>query len=73
LLFVSALRALDERGRLAFDPARTAGEARRALRDRDFDDLAREGTSAIFAADAATAERFARMNAAYVRLLGDPG
>lgn len=72
-LFASALRALDERERLPFDPARTAGEARRLVREPAFDDLARDGTFALFGRGGADAGRFARMHDAYLRLLGAPG
>ncbi len=61
----AALRALDERGRLRFDPARTPGEARRLLHDAAFDAFEREATTALFAAGAATRERFARLRATY--------
>jgi hypothetical protein len=72
LLFGAALRALDERGRLPFAPARTAGEARRAVRDRTFDEFAREATLALFARDGATGPRFERMRAAYAGFFGLP-
>ncbi len=66
-----ALHALDERGRLRFDPARTPGEARRLLRDAAFDAFEREATTALFGAGAATPERFARMRAAYAATFGE--
>ena len=66
-LFTAALHRLDEGGRLAYDPARTAGEARRAVNDPAFDALAREGSIALFDARGATAERFGRMRDMYAR------
>jgi hypothetical protein len=71
-LFASALRAFDERGRLPFDPARTAGEARRLVREPAFDELARDGTFALFGRGGADAGRYARMHDAYLRLFGTP-
>jgi hypothetical protein len=68
----AALHALDERGRLRFDPARTPGEARRLLHDAAFDAFEREATTALFAAGAATPERFARLRATYAAAFGDP-
>jgi hypothetical protein len=68
----AALRALDERGRLRFDPARTPGEARRVLHDPTFDAFEREATTALFAAGAATPERYARLRAAYAGAFGEP-
>lgn len=67
-LFVAAMRALDERGRLPYDAARTAGEARRAIADPAFDVLAREGSVALFDDRGATRERYARMSDAYAHL-----
>jgi hypothetical protein len=66
----AALLALDESGRLRFDTARTAGEARRLLHDPGFDIFEREATSALFAAGAATPERFARLSDAYAQTFG---
>jgi hypothetical protein len=66
----AALLALDETGRLRFDAARTAGEARRLLGDPGFDAFEREATAALFAAGAATAERVARLRAAYAQTFG---
>jgi hypothetical protein len=66
----AALLALDESGRLRFDPSRTAGEARRLLRDPGFDIFEREATAALFAAGAATPERFARLSEAYAQTFG---
>jgi hypothetical protein len=68
----AAMRALDERGRLRFDPARTPGEARRLLHDPAFDAFEREATTALFADGAATPERFTRMRAAFAAAFGDP-
>ena len=71
-LLRAALLALDETGRLRFDAARTAGEARRLLGDPRFDAFEREATAALFAAGAATAERVARLRAAYAQAFGGP-
>ena len=71
-LLRAALLALDEGGRLRFDPSRTAGEARRLLRDPGFDVFEREATAALFAAGAATADRFARLSEAYAQMFGAP-
>jgi hypothetical protein len=68
----AALHALDERGRLRFDPARTPGEARRLLHDAAFDAFEREATTALFAEHAATPERFARLRATYADAFGEP-
>jgi hypothetical protein len=68
----AALRALDERGRLRFDAARTPGEARRLLNDAAFDAFEREANTALFAAGAATPERFERLRATYSAAFGDP-
>ena len=68
----AALHELDERGRLRFDPARTPAEARRLLRDPAFDAFEREATTALFAAGAATPERFARLQATYAAAFGEP-
>ena len=68
LLWTSALRALDERGRVPYDAARTPGEWRRAVHDPDFDVLARDAVVALFAG-AADAALVARMSDAYDRVL----
>ncbi len=63
LVFLAALRALDEVGRIRYDAALTPGEYRRAVRDPRFDVLAREATVALFATrepDAALVERMER-------------
>jgi hypothetical protein len=67
----AALHALDERGRLRFDPARTPGEVRRLLNDAAFDAFEREASTALFAAGAATPERFDRLRATYAAAFGD--
>lgn len=72
LFWAAALRALDERGRLRFDPARTPGEVRRVLRDASFDDFARDAVVAIYGAGAATADRLERLSNAYARMFGRP-
>jgi hypothetical protein len=68
----AALHALDEGGRLRFDPSRTPGEARRLLHDPAFDVFEREATTALFAEHAATSERFARLRTAYADAFGEP-
>ncbi len=72
LLFRSAAYALDERGRLTFDPARTAGEYRRLVRDPLFDAFAGDAVVAVFAPAEPPRELFERMNATYERLFDAP-
>lgn len=72
LLSRAALQALDECGRLRFDPARTPGEARRLLHDAAFDAFEREATLALFAAHGATRERFERLRATYAAAFAEP-
>ncbi|GAC1592764.1 MAG: hypothetical protein NVS3B28_21950 [Candidatus Velthaea sp.] len=67
LLFASALRALDERGRIPYDPARTPGEYRRLVRDPAFDALAGDAVVALFDAPEPQALIFERMSGAYDR------
>ena len=69
LLWSSALRALDERGRIRYDAARTPGEWRRAVRDPAFDALARDAVIALFGDRGADASLVARMRDAYDRIL----
>jgi len=69
LLWVSALRALDERGRVRFDAARTPGEWRRAVRDPAFDALARDAVIALFGDRAVDASLVGRMRDAYDRIV----
>jgi hypothetical protein len=69
LLWASALRALDERGRVRFDAARTPGEWRREVRDPNFDALARDAVVALFGDRGADAALVARMRATYDRVL----
>ena len=69
LLWASALRALDERGRVRYDPARTPGEWRRAVRDPSFDALARDAVVALFGDRGADAALVARMRDAYERVV----
>jgi Domain of unknown function (DUF4129) len=69
LLWASALRALDERGRVRFDPARTPGEWRRAVRDPSFDAFARDAVVALFGTAGADAALVARMREAYDRVV----
>ena len=71
LLFQASLVVLDRAGRIAFDPARTAGEYRRLVRRKaewiagDFDSLARLFTAAAYA-DLPVAERdYAQAAAAF--------
>jgi cbb3-type cytochrome oxidase subunit 3 len=70
LLWASALRALDERGRVRFDAARTPGEWRRAVRDPDFDALARDAVTALFAERGVDAALVERMRAEYDAVVG---
>ena len=65
LLWASALRSLDERGRVRYDPARTPGEWRRAVRDPAFDALARDAVIALFGSRGVDAALVARMRASY--------
>jgi hypothetical protein len=69
LLWGSALRALDECGRVRFDAARTPGEWRRAVRDPAFDALARDAVIALFGDRGADASLVARMRDAYDRIV----
>jgi Na+-transporting methylmalonyl-CoA/oxaloacetate decarboxylase gamma subunit len=69
LLWASALRALDERGRVRFDAARTPGEWRRAVRDPAFDALARDAVVALFGDRAVDASLVTRMRASYDRVV----
>jgi hypothetical protein len=48
LYLLAAMRLLDERGTIAFDAARTAGEYRRLVREPNFDRLARGAVVALF-------------------------
>ncbi|MFN2460934.1 MAG: DUF4129 domain-containing protein [Candidatus Velthaea sp.] len=73
LLFLSAVRALDESGRLPYDPARTPGEYRRLVRDAAFDALAGTAVVAIFAPADPGPEHFARMQGAYDRFFAAMG
>jgi len=70
LLFLSAVRALDEGGRIAYDPARTPGEYRRLVRDPLFDAFASDAVVALFAAAEPRDDLFERMSALYDRFLG---
>ncbi|HTW84826.1 MAG TPA: hypothetical protein VMD91_12205 [Candidatus Sulfotelmatobacter sp.] len=69
LLWASALRALDERGRVRFDAARTPSEWRRLVREPAFDALARDAVFALFDERTPDADALARMDAAYDVLL----
>ncbi|HEV3087511.1 MAG TPA: hypothetical protein VGX96_09840 [Candidatus Elarobacter sp.] len=69
LLWASALRALDERGRVRYDAARTPGEWRREVRDPNFDALARDAVVALFGERGADAALVARMRATYDRVV----
>jgi hypothetical protein len=70
LLWVSALHALDERGRVRYDPARTPAQWRRAVRDPNFDRFARDAVVALFGDRAVDATLVARMRSAYDAVLG---
>ena len=69
LLWASALRALDERGRVRFDPSRSPSEWRRAVGDPAFDALARDAVVALFGDRNVDAAFVERMRAAYDRAL----
>ena len=69
LLWASALRALDERGEVRYDPSRTPGEWRRAVRDPAFDALARDAVLALFGDRPVDATLVARMRTAYERVV----
>jgi hypothetical protein len=69
LLWASALRALDERGRVRYDAARTPGEWRRVVRDPSFDALARDAVVALFGDRGADAALVVRMREAYARVV----
>jgi hypothetical protein len=70
LLWVSALHALDERGRVRYDAARTPAQWRRAVRDPNFDRFARDAVVALFGDRAVDATLVARMRSAYDAVLG---
>lgn len=65
LLWTSALHALDERGRVRYDPARSPGEWRRIVRDPAFDAFARDAVVALFARRTVDAALVERMGKAY--------
>ncbi|HEV2740447.1 MAG TPA: DUF4129 domain-containing protein [Candidatus Elarobacter sp.] len=69
LLWASALRALDERGRVRYDAARTPGEWRRMVRDPAFDALARDAVVALFGDRGADAALVTRMRESYDRVV----
>jgi hypothetical protein len=69
LLWASALRALDERGRVRYDPARTPGEWRRLVGDAAFDALARDAVVAMFGDRAPDEALVARMRESYDRIV----
>ena len=69
LLWASALRALDERGRVRYDAARTPGEWRRVVRDPAFDALARDAVVALFGDRGADAALVTRMRESYDRVV----
>jgi len=74
LIFAAAVRALDERGIVAYDAARTPGEYRRAVRRSQapfadaFDALTRGFVLAMYGTDATDALDWAGALAAYERL-----
>jgi hypothetical protein len=72
LLFLSAARALDEGGRIAYDPARTPGEYRRLVRDPAFDALASDAVVALFAAAEPRDELYERMSGSYDHFFDTP-
>ncbi len=71
LLFQAALVVLDRSGRIAYDPARTAGEYRRAVRQTavraasPFDELARAFTDVAYADKNATEREWTSADASY--------
>jgi hypothetical protein len=73
LLFQAALVVLDRSGRVAYDPARTAGEYRRAVRQTatraasPFDELARAFTDVAYADKNATEREWMSADASYSR------
>ena len=69
LLWASALRALDEAGRVRFDAARTPGEWRRIVRDASFDAFARDAVVALFGDRGVDAALVARMRETYDRIV----
>lgn len=69
LLWRSALHALDERGRVGYDPSRSPGEWRRMVRDPVFDAFARDAVVALFARRAVDAALVERMRVAYDRIV----
>jgi hypothetical protein len=69
LLWASALRALDEAGRVRFDAARTPGEWRRIVRDASFDAFARDAVVALFGDRGVDAALVSRMREAYDRVV----
>ena len=70
LFWISALHALDELGRVRFDPARTPGEWRRAVREPAFDGLTRDAVFALFGDREPDASLVARMDAVYDAAVG---
>jgi hypothetical protein len=72
LLFASAVRALDERGRIVYDPARTPGEYRRLVRDPLFDAFAGDAVVALFAAAEPRDDLYERMSGTYERFFDLP-
>jgi hypothetical protein len=73
LLFQAALVVLDRSGRVAYDPARTAGEYRRAVRQTTvraaspFDELARAFTDVAYADKNATEREWMAADASFSR------
>ena len=73
LLFQASLVVLDRSGRVAYDPARTAGEYRRAVRltaaraSSPFDELARAFTDVAYADKDATEREWMSADASYSR------
>jgi hypothetical protein len=65
LLWASALRALDEVGRVRYDAARTPGEWRREVRDPAFDAFARDAVIALFGEGSVDEALVTRMRRAY--------
>lgn len=69
LLWASALRALDERGAVRYDAARTPGEWRRVVSRPAFDAFARDAVVALFGDRGADAALVERMDASYDQVI----
>lgn len=70
LFWSAALRCLDERGSVRYDPARTPGEWRRAVRNAAFDAFARDAVVALFSPSGVDAALAARMRDGFDAAVG---